>query len=160
MTRQSTGFTLIEIMIVVSILGILALVLLPTFSSCQDEQKLLGAASELTTALRFASSEARKTKIPLRLEITPATESYQLKINTTGALLYHPLDKKRFTNSFASSSPYSGVNIATVNGNSGLNSLLFNTRGTVAADTSIALEYAGQSRTITISSVTGRISVQ
>lgn len=159
MPRQNKGFTFVEVMIVASIIGILALALVPTFSSFQDEQKLIGASSELASTLRFVSSEAIKTKIPLRVEITPATEEYLIKNHTTGVLLYHPIDKKPFTTSFSSSSLYSGVDIVTVNGSSAASTIIFNTRGGVAADTTIVLRYAGHSRNIFIHSATGRISV-
>jgi len=160
MPRQNKGFTFVEVMIVVFILGIVALALVPTFSSYQDEQKLIGASSELATALRFASSEATKTKTPLRVEISPPAETYLVKDNTTGTLLLHPIEKNPFTSSLNSSSPYSGVDIATVNGSAAASTIVFNTRGTVAADTTIVLQYAGHSRDIFIHSPTGRITVK
>lgn len=146
-------------MIVVFIAGILAVVLLPTLATYQDEEKLLAASAELADTLRFAASEARKTKIPLRLELNPGSESYQLKVHASGDLLFHPLDKKSFVTSFTSPSPYSGVNLATVNGSSANSTIIFNIRGTVAADTTIILEYGGQSRSIIIHSATGRVTV-
>lgn len=145
-------------MIVVFILGILALTLLPPLATYQDEQKLLGAASELAATLRFACSEARRRKTALRLEINPGNESYQLKVHSTGTILQHPVDKKSLATSFANSSPYSGVNIATVAGSNASSSIIFNIRGTVPTDTSIVLEYGEQSRNLAINSATGRVS--
>lgn len=160
MPRQDKGFTFVEVMIVVFIVGTLALILVPTFSSHQDEQKLIGAATELVSVLRFAGSEANRTKTPLRLEITPASEVYALKINSSGALLYHPLDKWPFQTSWRTPSPYAGVDIVTVNNSAAFSAILFNARGTVAADTTIVLQYAGHRRDLLLSSATGRIAVQ
>lgn len=160
MPRQDKGFTLVEVLIVVFLIGILAAVLVPTFSPFQDEQKLIGASSELASALRFASSEAKKTKIPLRFEIIPATEEYMIKVNATNALIYHPTDKKPYKISFDENSMYSGVDIAAVSGGSDvLSFFVFNTRGTIAADTKILLQNAGHSRVIYIYSATGRVFV-
>lgn len=144
----------------VSIVGIVALALVPTFSSYQDEQKLIGATAELTAALRFASTEANKTKAPLRVEITPATETYLFKDHATGVLLYHPIDKTPFSTALNSLSPYAGVDIWTVNGSTAVSTIIFSTRGTVAVDTTIVLRLAGHSRSIFLHSTTGRISIK
>ena len=52
------GFTLIELMVVVAVIGVIALVAIPGMQMLTNASRLNGAASELTAALQLARSEA------------------------------------------------------------------------------------------------------
>lgn len=52
------GFTLIELMVVVALAAILIAVVVPSFSSFLGKRRIEGIASELTTDLQYARSEA------------------------------------------------------------------------------------------------------
>ena len=49
MTRNKNGFTLVEILIVVIILGILAAIVIPQFSEASEEARLSSLQSDLQT---------------------------------------------------------------------------------------------------------------
>jgi type IV fimbrial biogenesis protein FimT len=64
------GFTLMELMITVVVLGILAAIALPSFQSILEGRRLVGAADDLYSNLQFARSEAIKRNETIRFQIT------------------------------------------------------------------------------------------
>jgi general secretion pathway protein G len=70
MTRKNTGFTLVEILIVVIILGILAAIVIPQFSEASNEAR----QSSLVTDLQTVRSQIELYKIQHQ-DIDPATNA-------------------------------------------------------------------------------------
>lgn len=59
MKKNKTGFTLIEIMIVVSIIGMVSAVAIPSFRKFNDEQVLKNATAQMTQTLRKVQNNAQ-----------------------------------------------------------------------------------------------------
>jgi type IV fimbrial biogenesis protein FimT len=72
--RQSQlGFTLIEIMVAIAILGILAAIALPSFTSTIRRFRTDSIRDDITASLRFARSEAIRTGSPITVRRIPAS---------------------------------------------------------------------------------------
>ena len=85
-TRRSSGFTILEIMIVLTIAGILAAMAMPSFDNQIRLQRLKGASTELYLSLMFARSEAikRNSKIDVRRSAAGWMEGWYVRVQQTG----------------------------------------------------------------------------
>lgn len=71
--QQIRGFTLIELMIAIALLGIIAALAAPSMANFVIRQRVSSQANELMLSLAFARSEAIKRNVPIRL--LPRTNS-------------------------------------------------------------------------------------
>lgn len=83
MEYRSNGFTLIELMVIVAVIGIVAAIALPGFKSIIDGRKLVGASDTLYAALQYARSEAIKQNRTIQFQFNTADWCYG--IDDTGA---------------------------------------------------------------------------
>lgn len=74
LVSRSGGFTLIEMLIVLLILGILVTLGQPALVASIEEARIYAVVSEVSTALRFARDSAMGTARPTRVFIQPALE--------------------------------------------------------------------------------------
>jgi len=86
--RRQFGFTLLELMIVVAVLGILTAIALPSFQSVLEGRRLVGAAENLFVDMQYARSEAIKRNLDIELDLTIAGTawSYQVDDGAGGVL--------------------------------------------------------------------------
>ena len=99
---RSHGVTLVELLVVVSILGVVALVAIPDFSS-SNPQTLDLAAEEFADAMRFARSEALRTGEPRGFRQRSANKRIRVFRPDTGTSpwalnydVYHPVSKQLY----------------------------------------------------------------
>ncbi len=173
------GYTLTELIIVVTILGVIAAIAVPATSSGTDS-KLELAASEFAAAMRFARSESMRTGEPYGFDERSNNNQilvFRLDTGTNPATLiydvYHPIDKSLYdfdldlqslaaADSITRNTAYRG----TCNQN---NEVYFDVNGTpwCSDPTSVLLESfeltfqsGSTQRVVKVDSITGRVTVR
>ena len=81
MARASSGFTMVELMIVVAIAGILLALAAPSFTESMGRRRLEGVANELRSDLHFAKSQAASSNTSVSLVTT--TSGYTISNSGT-----------------------------------------------------------------------------
>ncbi len=81
--RNNTGFSLIEIMIVVAIIGILTAIAVPSYQDMIERNRLKQAVEALKSDMQFARTEAIKRSNDLRLTLIAATWCYGIDDGNT-----------------------------------------------------------------------------
>jgi len=66
--RFQKGFTLMELMITIAIIGIISALALPSFRNILERQRLVGATEHLFANLQYARSEAIKQNQSIRFQ--------------------------------------------------------------------------------------------
>lgn len=81
-----SGFTLLELMATISIVAILAAIAVPSFTSTLEKRRIVGAAEQLQSDLRWARAEAiKRNKDVLITFIKGDAWSYTINIDPNGA---------------------------------------------------------------------------
>jgi prepilin-type N-terminal cleavage/methylation domain-containing protein len=148
--ERPNGFTLVELMIAIAILGVLAAVSLPNVSPLLARGRLNGAASQVLGDLRAARmqavSQSRRVQLffldPWHYQICDDANDDGTVDVCEGTAHTKDLDTR-----------YGGVGLA-----SSANPL-FTSKGTVAGRTTITLTNASGSKTV-ILEITGHVSIQ
>lgn len=133
------GFTLMEMMIGIALIGILTVVAVPNIALFSSGYKLRGAAREVATDLQYARLLAVKENRDIRVDFS--TNSYQVVRVSGGTVV-----KSR---SF--SSDYSNVTLTNV-------SITFYSRGNSSANT-VTVSIPGRTKNVTVA-FTGRVKMQ
>jgi type IV fimbrial biogenesis protein FimT len=74
MNRLSLGFTLIELMVAITVGGILLSLAVPAFSGFLHEDRNIGQVNSLVGSLNYARSEAVKRATPAGVTVCPSTD--------------------------------------------------------------------------------------
>ena len=92
---RSSGFTLVEMMIVIGVLGILMAIALPNFSQWIASERVRGAANDLYSGLMMARSEAMKRNVQVDVTRTSGSStdwSAGWSVKLTGGTVFQTQD--------------------------------------------------------------------
>jgi type II secretion system protein H len=172
-SNSEKGFSLLDLLIVLMILGIMGVIVAPQLHSMMTEARLNEAAREMVCGLQYAQSLAVIHQRPFGLKADvdgnwfrvfdyryrddtsphhdekPPVDAYGVVIN--------PLDKNWYIVDLDTSHAYEGVSIDSVPTGEMIS---FYADGHSSSDDSLfVLSFAGESKTITVDGTTGKIRV-
>lgn len=176
---KHNGFTLIEVIIVILIIGTIAMAGFPALTSSLDDARLAGAVTEVVTALEFARMEAMRSgrKIEVRIghinnlirvkKRYPTVDLHGSETELTEAdveggvyqFIQHPLKRgEDYDIVFDDEERLRGVNI-TASDFGGDNRVFFEPDGLPDNGGSSTLALGTRQKTITLDAFTGTITV-
>src|SRR4030067_2642037 len=80
--RQSFGFTFVEMMITVILIGILSALAVPSFIRTMDRVKLKSQIREIVSDIRWARSKAIQTKVQCGIVFNTDNNTYSIFLDT------------------------------------------------------------------------------
>jgi prepilin-type N-terminal cleavage/methylation domain-containing protein len=172
------GFTILELLIVVLILGIVAMAGMPTLVSGLEGYRLSAAATEIVTAIEYAQLTAMTAGGNSRITIdssdnTILVEKFEPGQSLLGAetelddtvveggsyvKMGHPINKGMdYQVSMASEDRFSGVDIVTSVFGAG-NFIIFDALGAPSDGGTVTLSTGSRQGTVSVDSLTGKVT--
>ena len=173
-SSRQLGFSLLELLVVVAIVGMATVLAIPAFSSSSNDQQLSLAANEVANALRFARSETLRTGTPHGVDIEVSENRIRVFRLAPGPVydVYHPVSKQLHeldtdTHTLLASISLSTFSDTYKSGCANPAQIAFQTNGApaCAADLSVVLEQGVltltdgvSTRDVTLHGYTGRVT--
>ena len=165
----SAGFTLVDTLLVLLILGIVAMGIAPVAQSYLEDSRLRAAGGELVAALQYAGVLAVRYERPFQVETLVSKHRFMVQdvrfakdpdphhdqeppVHSYGVVL-NPVDKKWYDISFGRDTQYSGVSLEAAT----VATLVFYPDGNASQEAKYAIAYGKKRLTIHVEAATGRI---
>lgn len=169
----SRGFTLIDLVLVILILGVLGGLVTPVFHTMVSEARLNEATGEIVSALQYAENLAVRYQRPFSVTADVGENwfkvldtqykadpnphhDYEPPVDAFGVVL-NPTDKGWYVRDFDILTTYQGVAITTVP--AGGEIAFYPDGHSSSSSSTFVLSFGGEQRTITVNGITGRITV-
>lgn len=140
---KQSGFTLLELMITIAIVGIVAAIAYPSMQEVLAAQRVRAASSALHEALLMARAEAVKRNTDINFATTGLGDGWSVQVKTDRTIIL-------------SQSSLAGVTFDPANP-----TIEFNSRGRVTANVAVKISAANTTRVMCVQALTtSRISEQ
>ncbi|MFH1490278.1 MAG: GspH/FimT family pseudopilin [Pseudomonadota bacterium] len=175
--QTKKGFTLVEILIVVLVMGIVTMMCLPLLQAALRDSRISGAASEIVTALQFAQATAMSAGGLMRITVnavndTILVEKFKPGVNLLGtettlnagdveggsyAAVGHPYSKGAdYLITFSAEDRFQGVDISS--SLFGANDfVIFDALGAPSAGGTVTLSAGSRTLTISVNALNGKV---
>jgi len=139
---EQNGFTLVEAMVVILVLGVLTVIAAPSFISMIDKQRITKAAEAILSDLRWARGESIRRGQSIRITYTTgANWSYTVTIPSSGTAI-----------KTVSSADFPAINLSSATFSGNIFTTFNPARGTATAG-SIGIASNSHNATITLSTL-------
>ena len=176
---SSAGFTLVEVAIVTLLLGIIAMLGLPTLNAAMVDSRITAAAEEIVNALEFAQmttmTSGRETRVVIGAPLDRiAVRHYQTNADLFGGgdelvagdvesgtyeLMQYPMNKGTdYEITFPNDNRFRGVDITASDFNVEA-PVFFDTLGAPSKGGTVTLALGGRQMIVTLDVLTGQVTV-
>ena len=187
---EDRGFTILDLLIVIIILGVMAMMVLPQIGAFANQSKINSAAWELVSALQYAQTMAIEYQRPFQVKVYRVSDRNQFLVKDNQykddataypnndppiysyGRIYNPIDKKPYIIDFddvqsaiagevSTREEFRGVTIDSVPGGGNDAEIVFYPDGHSGnSDSVVVMSLGSETRTVTVDGFTGKVTAE